>query len=145
MAKEIIAKADKTLYITNTSSDQGVSIALYPDNGLFTIPAKASIAVTVDSAREYLFYLAQATKENIVVSESEVEEGLLFLAVKDAQLVITNKTANVVAISLYPDTGLNQYTFEPGDVLKVTVKTAREYMFYNITAQTAGLTVEESM
>lgn len=145
MAKEIIAKADKTLYITNTSSDQGVTIALYPDNGLFTIAAGASIAITVDSAREYLFYLAQSAKENIKVSEQEVSDGLLFLAVKDAQLVITNKTANVVAISLYPDTGVNQYVMEPTDVLKVTVKSAREYMFYNITAQTSGLTVEESI
>ncbi len=144
MAKTITAKKDVTIYIANTSADKAANIALCPDNTPFTLAPEQFISIKVDSAREYLYYLAQNVKEDISVSENAPASGeALIAAEKDKTLVITNGKDADQAITLYPDN--TPYIFGAGDVLNIEVKTAREYIYYCITAQTAGLTVTEAI
>lgn len=142
MANTITAKKDVTIYIANTSATKAANIVLFPDNTPFTLDAGQFISIKVDAAREYLFYLAQNVKEDISVSENAPAGTALITAEKEKTLVITNNKDVAQAITLYPDN--TPFIFGAGDVLNIEVKTAREYIYYVITAQKAGLDVAEA-
>ena len=137
MANTITAKKDTVIYLVNADAEQAKNIALFPDNTPFTLAPNTAISIKVDSAREYLFYLSQgATEDAPAEAITKIIE-----AEKDKVLVITNGKDALQNISLYPDN--TPFTFGIGDVLNIEVKTAREYIYYVVTAQMAGLTVTE--
>lgn len=54
-------------------------------------------------------------------------------------LIITNETENAVELPIYPDNGT--LVLEPGDELKYTVSSSREYLYYYQTCKALGLKV----
>lgn len=141
MPNTITAKKDTVLYITNTSKDN-VNIVWCPDNTPFVLAGESAISIKVDSAREYLYYLG-LQNDVITVSEDEPQDAIVIItAEKGSQLTIRNSKANAVSLPLYP--GNSPFLLGSDERLKIEVQSAREYIYYVVTAQLAGLVIVDS-
>lgn len=134
-----------TLVITN-NTDHAVQLPLYPDNSIFTLNAGDVLVYEVNTSREYMFYYINCRSLGLSIEEGEPNEEDLEKALIDlrnidkANLLITNKTEDVIGLTMYSDNAV--FNLNPGEAIKYKAESAREAMYYYIAATQAGLAFE---